>query len=406
MDFDVIVCGLGAMGSAASYHLSRAGLKVLGLDRFQAPHDRGSSHGKTRIIREAYFEHPSYVPLVQRAYVLWAELESKSARKLLLQTGGLMIGPADGVLVTGAKKSAEEHELAHRVLSRSELQTEYPAFKTNGADVAVWEPRAGIVFPELGIQTHLELAAQNGADLKFNEKVVRWEPEGQGVRVLTAAGAYTARRLLLSVGSWLNLLVPELRLPLAVERQVLFWFDLTDSFSASASPARRSACDEGGSSCPPSDFTPDRFPIFIWENEPHKFFYGFPDLGDGFKIGVHHQGQITTADRLNRDVGKDEIEAAGALLKKHIPAAAGTLQSAVVCMYTNTPDEHFFLDYHPVHRQVVIASPCSGHGFKFSPVIGEIAARLLKDEPPQFDLGLFRIGRFAAGAGAAGPARD
>src|ERR1051326_7317908 len=220
MDFDVIVCGLGAMGSAASYHLSRAGLKVLGLDSFQPPHDRGSSHGKTRIIREAYFEHPSYVPLVQRAYELWTELESKSDRKLLLQTGGLMIGQANGALVAGAKKSAEEHKLAHRVLSAGELQQQYPAFRITREDVAVWEPRAGILFPELAIQTHLELAARNGAELKFNGKVVRWEPEGGDVRVLTSDGDYTARRLLLSVGSWLNLLVPEFRLPLRVRPRV------------------------------------------------------------------------------------------------------------------------------------------------------------------------------------------
>jgi sarcosine oxidase len=389
MAFDVIVCGLGAMGSATAYHLAASGLRVIGLDRFQPPHDRGSSHGRTRIIREAYFEHPSYVPLVQRAYELWTELESRSDRKLLLQTGGLMIGRPDGALVTGAKKSAEKHKLAHRVLSPLELRREYPTFKTNDREVAVWEPRAGILFPELAIQTHLELAAAKGAELKFNEKVVRWEPDGQGVRVVTAAGSYSAKRLLLSVGSWLNLLVPELRLPLAVERQVLFWFDPTSSFSASASSSS-------------SDFTPDRFPIFIWENEPHRFFYGFPDLGDGVKIGVHHQGEITTADRLNREVSKKESERARALLSRHIPHAAGTLKSAVVCMYTNAPDEHFILDYHPVHRQVAIASPCSGHGFKFSPAIGELAAKLLKDERPQFDLELFKIGRFGRREGAGG----
>src|SRR5215469_1208729 len=224
MDFDVIVCGLGAMGSAAADHLSRRGLKVLGLDRFQPPHDRGSSHGKTRIIREAYFEHPNYVPLVQRSYELWAELENKSGCKLLLQTGGLMIGLPDGVLVTGAKQSAEQHKLAHRLLSASELRREFPAFRTNDREVGVWEPRAGILFPELAIQTHLDMALRQGADLRFNEKVVRWEPDGKNVRVVTAAGGHTARRLLLAVGSWLNLLVPELRLPLKVERQVLFWF--------------------------------------------------------------------------------------------------------------------------------------------------------------------------------------
>jgi len=243
--------------------------------------------------------------------------------------------------------------------------------------VGVWEPRAGILFPELAIQTHLEIALRQGADLRFNEKVIRWEPDGKNVRVVTAAGGHTARRLLLAVGGWLNLLVPELRLPLKVERQVLFWFEALPSSS--------------------SNFTPDNFPIFIWENEPHKFFYGFPDLGDGMKIGVHHQGKISTADRLNRDVGKEETQRAQALLKRHIPEAVGGLKSAVVCMYTNTPDEHFILDYHPVHSQVLIASPCSGHGFKFSPVIGELASILLTDEKSPFDLNLFGIERFKRG---------
>src|SRR5689334_7057822 len=157
-DFDVIICGLGAMGSAAAYHLARAGHSVLGLDRYQPPHTFGSSHGLTRIIREAYFEHPLYVPLVQRAYELWQNLEKESGRKLLRQTGGLMIGPPEGVLINGARRSAQEHGLARRLLSTAELRKEFPAFAVKDNTVAVWEPRAGMVFPELAIQTHLELA--------------------------------------------------------------------------------------------------------------------------------------------------------------------------------------------------------------------------------------------------------
>src|SRR2546429_1477809 len=223
-DYDVIVAGLGAMGGAAAFHLAASGRRVLGLDRFQPPHSLGSSHGLTRIIREAYFEHPLYVPLVQRAYQLWASLEKESGRRLFLQTGGMMIGPPDGVLVSGACRSAEEHKLSHQILSSSELRQRFPIFQSAEQMVGVWEPRAGILFPELAIRTHLELAAKNGAILQFNDPLLRWEPELGGVRVFTATRAYKAKRLLLSAGAWMSSLLPGLRLPLSVERQVLFWF--------------------------------------------------------------------------------------------------------------------------------------------------------------------------------------
>src|SRR5690349_13977847 len=175
MDYDVIVVGLGAMGSAAVYHLALRGKRVLGLDRFRPPHDQGSSHGRTRIIREAYFEHTLYVPLVRRAYELWAELERKSGQQLFLQTGGLMIGPPGGVLVTGAKRSAEDHKLQHEVLSAAELRRRFPVFEPTNDLVAVWEPRAGILFPERAIQTQLELAERLGAELEFEQPVLNWE---------------------------------------------------------------------------------------------------------------------------------------------------------------------------------------------------------------------------------------
>jgi sarcosine oxidase len=375
-DYDIILAGLGAMGSATAYHLSRQGSRVLGLDRFHPPHTHGSSHGLTRIIREAYFEHPLYVPLVQRAYALWQDLEKDSGRRLLRRTGGLMIGPPAGLLVTGARRSAQEHGLAHRMLSAAELRTEFPAFVAKDDTVAVWEPRAGIVFPELAIQTHLELAAKNGADLRFNEPMGRWEALDGGVRVFVASGSFTAQRLLLSAGAWMSELLPNLNLPLAVERQVLFWFEPVE----------------------PGIFSPERCPVFIWENAPHTYFYGFPDLGEGVKIGIHHQGTITSADELNRNVSTHEEDRARHLMREFLPDAAGPIRSSVVCMYTNTPDEHFILDFHPGHPQVLIASPCSGHGFKFSPVIGEIASALLHDEPPGFDLAPFRLKRFGNAA--------
>jgi sarcosine oxidase len=387
--YDVIIIGLGAMGSAAAYHLAKNGSRVLGLDRFRPPHSLGSSHGRTRIIREAYFEHSSYVPLVQRAYELWEALEKRSGRKLLLKTGGLMIGPANGVLVSGALRSAQEHKLAHKLFSAPELRERFPIFTCDQETVAVWEPRAGILFPELIIQTHLESAAEDGACLKFDEPVLAWEAEGDSVSITTTANSYHAKHLLIAAGAWLSSLLNlrseprsekrnaqadrEVMLPLSVERQVLFWF-------APASHAEQ--------------FEPENCPIYIWEYESGRFFYGFPDLGDGVKVAFHHQGDKTEPDHVPREVSLDEIERMRSLLVRCMPSAAGRLNSEAVCIYTNTPDEHFIFDWHPRHGKVLIASPCSGHGFKFSSAIGELSANLLTGKNTTFDLSRFRINRF------------
>jgi sarcosine oxidase len=371
--YDVAVVGLGAMGSAAAYHLARRDVRVLGLDRFHPPHDFGSSHGRTRIIREAYFEDPSYVPLVQRAYELWAELEKESGRKLFLQTGGLMLGPADGVLVSGARRSAEQHALKHELLTSEQIRARFPALAAPNGLAAVWEPRAGILFPELAIQTHLELAKACGAELCFDSPVMKWEPGPDGLQVHTSTGIHRAKQVVLSPGAWMNSLLPPPGLPLSIERQVLYWFAPIGDGAA---------------------FEASRLPIFIWEYASHKFFYGFPDLGEGVKFALHHQGDPAEPNSLSRDVQPEEVEMARGLLRRFIPGAAGALQSAVACMYTNAPDEHFILDRHPALPQVVIASPCSGHGFKFSPVIGELIAGMISGEGQRLDTSLYKLDRF------------
>jgi sarcosine oxidase len=259
-------------------------------------------------------------------------------------------------------------------LSAAAVRKEFPAFHLDSDMIAVWEPRAGILDPELAVQTYLELAAKWGADLRFDASVLGWEPQDAGVVVRTASEAYVARQLLLSAGAWINSLLPGLNLPLTVERQVMFWFEPWSQ---------------------PDLFQPGRCPIFICEHAPSRFFYGFPDLGDGVKIGVHHEGAETLPDRLDREVKEHETEAARALLRRLLPDAAGPLRSAAACMYTNTPDEHFLFDWHPIFPRVLIASPCSGHGFKFSPVIGELAATLLAGGAPPFDLSHFKLARFA-----------
>jgi sarcosine oxidase len=370
--FDVIVVGLGAMGSAAACHLARRGQRVLGLDRFTPPHTLGSSHGRTRIIREAYFEHPLYVPLVQRAYESWADLERESGRTLMLKTGGLMIGRPDGVVVTGARRSAEEHRLHHAVLTAGEVRARFPALRPDDDMIAVWEPRAGVLFPEACIEAHLETARRHGATLRYDEPVTRWEPAGSGVRVATAQGDYAAACLLLSAGSWTRSLLPGLDPPLVVERQVIYWF----------TPARHA-----------ERFAPARCPIHLWEHEPGRYFYGFPDLGDGVKLARHHEGEPADPDTIDREVHPGEIEAMRRLASRYLPDAGGPLRSNAVCMYTNTPDEHFLIDRHPEHAQVLIASPCSGHGFKFASALGETVADLLTTGRTRFDLSLFGMRR-------------
>ena len=365
--FDVIIVGLGAMGSAAAHHLARRGKRVLGLDRFAPPHAFGSSHGKTRIIREAYFEHPLYVPLIQRAYELWAELEIQSGRNLFQPTGGLMIGRPDSAVVTGALRSAKEHHLKFKLFSGAEVRRQFPGLRPSEEMVAVWEPRAGILFPESCIEAHLRLAREHGADLRFDEPVSGWEARAGGVRVVSAHGEYEAGQLVLTAGGWIKGLLPDLNLPFTVERQVQFWFE-----PRNAAP-----------------FQPARCPIHIWEYEPGRHFYGFPNLGEGVKAASHHEGEIVSPDNIRRDVSPAEVEGMRRILRQFLPDADGPLRSAVVCMYTNTPDHHFFIDRHPECPQVLIASPCSGHGFKFSSAIGEVLADLVARGESRFDLSLF-----------------
>jgi sarcosine oxidase len=367
--YDIVVAGLGAMGSATVSELSRRGLSVLGLDRHAPPHAFGSSHGETRIIREAYFEHPVYVPLVQRAFELWRALERASGATLLRETGGLMIGRPGSALVEGALRSARLHGLAHDVLTASEVQKLFPALRPDDDMIAVHEPRAGILYPEACIGAFLAQARRQGGEVHGDEAVRRWESGTDGLRVYTERGEYRARRLIVCAGAWVNELLPGQELPLHIERQVLHWFEplvMADQFA------------------------PERCPIHLWQFDEGRFFYGFPDLGGGVKAGFHHEGETTTANGVRRDVAPSEVEAVRSVMRRFLPCADGPLRSSIVCLYTNTPDSHFLIDTHPQHPDVLIASPCSGHGFKFAPVIGEILADLAQDRVPRFELSLFR----------------
>ena len=366
---DVAIVGLGAMGSAAALELSRRGVDVIGFDRFAPPHTFGSSHGDTRIIREAYFEDPVYVPMVQRAFELWRELERVSGTALLEQTGGLMIGAPGSELLEGARRSAQLHGLQHSMLSADEIHARYPILTPDCDMVGVWEPRAGVLSPEACVAAQLEQARRHGATLRFDEPVSRWEADGSHVGVFTALGRYRARQLVISAGAWVGSLLPGTRLPLRIERQVLHWFE-----------------PEGDS----DSFGPTRCPIHLWQFDRDRFFYGFPDKGAGVKLAFHHGGEVTTVDEVRREVAVIEVEEVRTAVRRFVPAADGRVLASVVCLYTNTPDGHFWLDRHPERSNVLVASPCSGHGFKFAPVIGEIVADLVQGRKARFDLSLFR----------------
>lgn len=370
--FDVIVIGMGAHGSAALWHLSRTGRKIAGIDRFNPPHRRGSSHGQSRIIRQAYHENPLYVPLVKAAYPLWAELSELAGKPLFQKTGGLFLGAKDSIVVSGAKRSAETYDIPFDYLDAAAIYRRFPVFRP-GRDIAgVYEHDAGILLPEEAIAAELKIAAANGATLLTDEQVTQIAPLPTGVEVTTTRGKYRSEKLIVAAGAWLNTLVPRLSLPLTINRQVLFWFD-----------------DARG-----ADHGPARMPIFIWEYAKGKMFYGFPDLGQGIKIGWHHGGRKIDPDELTQEVATEEIEEIQKAAAKHL-AIDPVFKESAVCMYTNTPDEDFIIDLHPQHPGIVIASPCSGHGFKFSVIIGRLLADLALEGRTGFDLSPFSINRDA-----------
>ncbi len=368
--FDVAIAGLGAMGGAAAYHLARRGVSVVGFDRFEPPHTMGSSHGESRIIRVAYFEDPRYVPLVQRAWDLWLELEEETGEKLLRPTGGLMMGPTHGDVVGGALQSARLHELPFELLDAAAIRARFPAHRPAPDDVAVWEPNAGVLAPEMCVAAHLDGARRFGAELHFHEPVLEWRADRDGVEVHTESGRHRAARLILAAGAWEGELVAELGAELKVQRQTLMWF----------TPKAN-----------PESFDAERFPIFIREFEPGRAVYGFPLRGGRVKFAIHMEGERANPRAVRRTVDDAEVEKLRAVLDRCVPDAAGACVDRAVCLYTNTPDHHFRLGPLPDHPRVLVASCCSGHGFKFAPAIGEVLADLAQGAAPRVDLELFAL---------------
>jgi sarcosine oxidase len=376
--YDVIVVGLGGMGSAAACELAGRGKRVLGLERHARGHDRGSSHGGSRLIRQAYFEDPAYVPLVLRAYELWERLEAQTGRDLMTLCGGLMLGPRGSTVLEGSLRSAREHDLPCEVLEAEEVRRRYPTLAPERGTMALYEASAGFIDPEAAIDAQLDRAAGLGAELRFEEPVVSWEAgdSDDGVRVETPVGAYEAERLVLAPGAWASSMLAEMGLPLEPERRVICWFE-----------------PEGD----PEPFLPGSFPVFIWEPEDGNTFTCFPIAAGerGVKTVFFRAGGVPCdPDALDRRVRDDEIEFAREYLDAYVPALAGRCLATDVCMYTNTPDEHFVVDLHPDHPQVSFASPCSGHGYKFATVVAEILADLATCGATRHPIGMFSAHRF------------
>lgn len=371
--YDVIVIGLGAMGSATVFQLARRGLRVLGLEQYDIPHARGSSHGFSRVIRLAYYEHPAYVPLLLRAYQLWRELEILSGVPLLHVTGSIDAGTSESQIFRGSQQSCHTHGIAHEVLTSTELTRRFPAYRLPSDIMAVFQPEGGFLVPELCIVSHIRVAQANGADIHARERVLDWSPLGDGVRVRTDRELYEAERLVITAGAWAAKLVSSI-VGLAVpERQVLAWLQ----------PSR------------PDLFAPNKFPVFNLVVEEGRY-YGLPIFDvPGFKVGkYHHLLEPIDPDNPDFECRPADEKLLRDFVVRYFPDAAGPTMGLRACMFTNTPDEHFILDLHPEFPQVVIASPCSGHGFKFSSVIGEIMADLAERGETSHDISIHRLARF------------
>jgi sarcosine oxidase len=371
--YDVIVLGLGGMGSATLFHLARRGLRVLGLERFDLVHEHGSSHGLTRIIRLAYWEHLTYVALLRRAYQLWRELENLSGESLLHITGSVDAGPEGDSVFEGALRSSELHGLPHEVMDGAELHRRFPGYRLPRETRCLYQPEGGFLLPERCNVAHVVLAQTHGAEVHCREPVLEWDASGGRAWVRTTRGHYEAGRLVICAGPWASKLIPELGGLAVPERQVLAWLQ----------PAR------------PEYFRPDAFPVFNLEVEEGRY-YGFPSfLVPGFKFGkYHHRGEVVDPDAANPEPEPEDEDLLRAFALRYFPDGAGPTMMLKACLFTNSPDRHFILDRHADHPEVVIAAGFSGHGYKFCSVIGEIMADLAQDGQARHDIEFFRLKRF------------
>jgi sarcosine oxidase len=373
--YDVIVVALGSMGSAAAHTLAARGLRVLGLETFWPAHDQGSAHGGTRIIRQAYFEGPAYVPLLRGAFDGWRELQEQSGRDLVRLCGGIYIGDPDSVIFTGSLEAAQVHGLPHEVLDAAAIRARFPTMGPADHAVGLYEPNAGYVRPEETVLANMDLARQHGAQLHFEETVTSWTTTpGGGVEVVTPKGRYGGDRLVLAPGAWTPQLIP-MPVRIAVERQIFYWFE--PHFTADI-PYERYAAGH---------------PVYIEETDGNGWVYGFPMVDGpegGLKIAFYRQNVgTTTPETIDRTVHPDEVDAMRRRALQLFPHLTGRLVKAATCMYASAPDDHFVIGRLNDMPQVVLASGFSGHGFKFVPVVGQIVADLVQTGSTAYDISMF-----------------
>ena len=370
--FDVIVVGTGGVGSAALYHLASRGVRVLGLDQFSQAHSRGSSHGQSRIIRQAYFEHPDYVPLLLEAYQLWEDVQQQSQRKLIHQVGLFEAGPPDGELIPGVMQSVTQHNLPIEELSQADAKSRFP-FSITGDSSVVFEPTGGYLLVEQCVQTHLDLARETGADWR-QEEVVEWKSNTNSVVVQTSSESYEADRLLICGGAWSQSLLSEIGVPLRVLSKQQYWFEADD--------------------------VAKDMPTFFFET-PDGCYYGFPAIADersggvGMKVARHSGGVPHTEPvDLEKLTDPDDEAATRSFIAKHLPFCGERLLRREACMYTLSPDEHFIVDRHPNSDRVAFAAGLSGHGFKFTSVLGRVLADLSLGTAEMLETDFLRLSRF------------
>ncbi|MDP6794446.1 MAG: N-methyl-L-tryptophan oxidase [Verrucomicrobiota bacterium] len=380
---DVIVVGIGSMGAAACFHLAKRGAKVLGIDSQPVPNTNSSYIGNTRVIRLTYQEHPDYVPLLKEAYRLWDEIEQETGTILLHKTGVLYMGFPEGEAISGVKLASEIHKLPYSTLTHSELAQQFPQFKLPEGMVGALEPEGGYLLSELAVETYAGAAQRCGAILLTGEPVLDWSHNAHGVSVRTASGTHTAAQLIFSTGAWSGPLLHMPQLQLTVTRQVLGWVRPPD-----ASPFQRG-----------------EFPV--WNIDPNGdgnltgIYYGFPmsnkpGQGNGLKLAWHHPGQPRPPEAISAETFPEDEEEIRLPLRRYLPSALGPIEAIQVCKYTNSADGHFIIDSHPENDRVHFACGFSGHGFKFSSVMGSLLSDLALDGETKHPIDFLRLNRFSS----------
>jgi sarcosine oxidase len=384
---DVIVAGLGAMGSAALYQLAKKGIKAIGIDQFRPPHAFGSSHGETRIVRQVTGQAIEYTPLALRAYEIWRELEEEAKRNLLTITGGLIVEAEDSLsarkkseYLPAIKQAAEKYGIAHDILSNADLTKRFPQFRFPNNERGYYEYGAGYARPELCIETHLALAVQRGAETRYDERVLKFAAAtGSGVTITTDKDDYEAGKLVVAAGPWISELLPAYARLFRVCRQVQYWFDIPGNIRP---------------------YEPGSFPVFIFELADSTGFYGFPAVDGpqgGLKLAGENYDIATTPQEVDRVVSEEETRAIyEKFVRPYLPGLSDRCVKAKTCLYTLTPDYHFVIDLVPAYPQIIMASPCSGHGFKYSAAIGEYLADLAVGRETNVNLDKFKLSRLTS----------